>query len=627
MKKQKGITLIALVITIIVLLILAGISIAILAGENGLLTKANKAEEEIKKATYKEVLELLGAEIRPEKILENLGTKEFMDRYQGKIEEEIKGGDILKGATLKRKNEETIYVITKEGWGYKITENKVEFLGKKGENPPPDLREANITWNLIPNGWTNQNITVKIIVIGIEMKDFILQYSKDGKDWSDYKEPFIVEENGTIYARLINQLDEIGGTATKNIDKIDRTPPTIKLTVNDEEITHNSARLRATVEDTQSGYTASYQYYLNGSFRATGNGLSYTFENLKPKTQYTLKFWVKDRAGNPAEESITITTKEPIIEKGVIYKEKTVANDDYGNKVTIPGGFKIPDDSATNVAEGIVIEDATNTSTKGNQFVWIPVGTIKTSTTETKNIVLNRYKFDSNGVPIAVGEEGVATTNSNNWVKAYEYVNPNYDVRPAKNLAGFKSSVENNKGYYLGRYEAGDTSAKNYEQSGRTFTNIPVCRQSVFPYNWVYQAEASNLSKKMYPESDTSLDVTSDLINSYSWDTALEYIYQCAEDKSYASKTHRTFGGGVHKTGESSGSDYPVDVICNIYDMASNYIEYSTETSTDANWCRTLRGAGGGNSNYTTGARHTNAIPYSSRSREYAFRPILYFKN
>lgn len=295
--------------------------------------------------------------------------------------------------------------------------------------------------------------------------------------------------------------------------------------------------------------------------------------------------------------------------------------------MTIPGGFKIPDDSATNVAEGIVIEDATNTSTKGNQFVWIPVGTIKTSTTETKNIVLNRYKFDSNGVPIAVGEEGVATTNSNNWVKAYEYVNPNYDVRPAKNLAGFKSSVENNKGYYLGRYEAGDTSAKNYEQSGRTFTNIPVCRQSVFPYNWVYQAEASNLSKKMYPESDTSLDVTSDLINSYSWDTALEYIYQCAEDKSYASKTHRTFGGGVHKTGESSGSDYPVDVICNIYDMASNYIEYSTETSTDANWCRTLRGAGGGNSNYTTGARHTNAIPYSSRSREYAFRPILYFKN
>ena len=49
MKKQKGnrgITLIALVITIIVLLILAGISIATLTGENGVLTKANTAKEQ-----------------------------------------------------------------------------------------------------------------------------------------------------------------------------------------------------------------------------------------------------------------------------------------------------------------------------------------------------------------------------------------------------------------------------------------------------------------------------------------------------------------------------------------------------------------------------------------------------
>ena len=44
MKNQKGITLIALVITIIVLLILAGISIAMLAGNNGVLTKASDSK-------------------------------------------------------------------------------------------------------------------------------------------------------------------------------------------------------------------------------------------------------------------------------------------------------------------------------------------------------------------------------------------------------------------------------------------------------------------------------------------------------------------------------------------------------------------------------------------------------
>ena len=43
-KKEKGITLIALVITIIVLLILAGVTIATLTGDNGILGKANEAE-------------------------------------------------------------------------------------------------------------------------------------------------------------------------------------------------------------------------------------------------------------------------------------------------------------------------------------------------------------------------------------------------------------------------------------------------------------------------------------------------------------------------------------------------------------------------------------------------------
>ena len=42
-RQQKGITLIALVITIIVLLILAGVTIAMLSGENGILTRATEA--------------------------------------------------------------------------------------------------------------------------------------------------------------------------------------------------------------------------------------------------------------------------------------------------------------------------------------------------------------------------------------------------------------------------------------------------------------------------------------------------------------------------------------------------------------------------------------------------------
>ena len=57
-KNQKGITLIALVITIIVLLILAGVSIAMLTGENGILTQATRAGSDSKVADAKELASL-----------------------------------------------------------------------------------------------------------------------------------------------------------------------------------------------------------------------------------------------------------------------------------------------------------------------------------------------------------------------------------------------------------------------------------------------------------------------------------------------------------------------------------------------------------------------------------------
>ena len=58
MKSQKGITLIALVITIIVLLILAGVTIAMLTGENGILNKATGAVSDTEKATAEEAIKM-----------------------------------------------------------------------------------------------------------------------------------------------------------------------------------------------------------------------------------------------------------------------------------------------------------------------------------------------------------------------------------------------------------------------------------------------------------------------------------------------------------------------------------------------------------------------------------------
>ena len=62
MKNQKGITLIALVITIIVLLILAGISIAMLTGDNGILTNSTKAKAQNELGTAKDQIALAANE-------------------------------------------------------------------------------------------------------------------------------------------------------------------------------------------------------------------------------------------------------------------------------------------------------------------------------------------------------------------------------------------------------------------------------------------------------------------------------------------------------------------------------------------------------------------------------------
>ena len=64
--RNKGITLIALVITIIILLILSSVTIATLTGENGIITKATEAKKETEKAAIEEQLRLaqLSAKIK-----------------------------------------------------------------------------------------------------------------------------------------------------------------------------------------------------------------------------------------------------------------------------------------------------------------------------------------------------------------------------------------------------------------------------------------------------------------------------------------------------------------------------------------------------------------------------------
>ena len=113
--KQTGITLIALVITIIVLLILAGVSIAMITGNNGILTQANQAKENTKVATAKEKVQLEAAGsldntgvFSKEKFKENLKENlkltdsDIVDNADGTMTVKIDGYDVTVDGTTGR---------------------------------------------------------------------------------------------------------------------------------------------------------------------------------------------------------------------------------------------------------------------------------------------------------------------------------------------------------------------------------------------------------------------------------------------------------------------------------------------------------------------------------------------
>ena len=112
--KQKGITLIALVITIIVLLILAGVTIATLTGENGILTKATEANEETIKAKEQEQVDLAVSAIRGDdaytgnNTLNATNLKNEIEKLNGEGTVEVTGEKTL---TIKFLDTENTYQV------------------------------------------------------------------------------------------------------------------------------------------------------------------------------------------------------------------------------------------------------------------------------------------------------------------------------------------------------------------------------------------------------------------------------------------------------------------------------------------------------------------------------------
>ena len=131
-QNSRGITLIALIITIILMLILAGVTINI-AINGGLFDVAKNAVKQTEIEAYREKIDAIRISLLPEQTTEGLGGKEYIDKY----EDETRKHSNFEESTITRKDELTLTIITKEGYEFEITEEETKYIGKaEGENPP-----------------------------------------------------------------------------------------------------------------------------------------------------------------------------------------------------------------------------------------------------------------------------------------------------------------------------------------------------------------------------------------------------------------------------------------------------------------------------------------------------------
>ena len=91
MKKNTGVTMVSLVVTIIVLIILAGISISTLIGDNGVIKKAQQARENIELAQIDEQTSLnqLYEEMQQEQIYEEDAESNKKDEMIKSLQEQM----------------------------------------------------------------------------------------------------------------------------------------------------------------------------------------------------------------------------------------------------------------------------------------------------------------------------------------------------------------------------------------------------------------------------------------------------------------------------------------------------------------------------------------------------------
>ena len=188
LERAKGITLIALIITIIVLLILAGVSIATLTGENGILTRANDSKKQTEIASVKEQAQLDIANWIAER-LENGEDTTLDDATIKNIIETANASNTDKYY----KELQSDKIITPSG--YEILYSEL-YTNGNGETETGGLPSTDETTPFLPDGATVTNADLET---GITIKD------SNNNEWTWIVVPksiYTTAKSSTDYANI-----------------------------------------------------------------------------------------------------------------------------------------------------------------------------------------------------------------------------------------------------------------------------------------------------------------------------------------------------------------------------------------------------------------------------------------
>ena len=215
LKTAKGITLIALVITIIVLLILAGVTIAALSGPNGILSNADKAKEQTAESGAREKINIAVS-----------GSYDTTGRFDSeKFKEEIQN----MGGSIVAEDDST---ITVEMDGYEAVVNKetgeiISIEKSGGVRPQLEGKLYQTDGSEVEEGQTYDELQIKVTVTNvsdIDTIDSIILKNKNGEEQEKLEEnltngeaSFKITSNGTYTAEAKGTTEGIQKTGTAEI--------------------------------------------------------------------------------------------------------------------------------------------------------------------------------------------------------------------------------------------------------------------------------------------------------------------------------------------------------------------------------------------------------------------------